>query len=324
MADDIRFGQVLRQLLNERFRNRRKDFARSIHVSESALSQYVRGKATPSLHVLVDIARTLDVSLDYLVLGITPEAPAPDYGDLAGHFEEAIARTQAKTATLRDFVGRVGSALAEDVESTARRLLAENEAAVLGIALTETEVRDLERISKTIRIATADLDIDVFTLSGEPDDEVHVGEPADLPRTGQTSFTSVISHNVAHGSEYTYVIPEGPDWRAQARRLRNAVGDSATLSRAAADRRIRFFESSRPLVPGYVMYTVDTALVTTRTERLLDRIKDFVGSDSGLVALAEPPSRQSLHYSLIDPRHHQRMIDDHDAMTRTCPRLVFD
>lgn len=315
MAEDIRFGQVLRQLLNERFRNRRKDFARSIHVSESALSQYVRGKATPSLHVLVEIARALDVSLDYLVLGITKEAPATGYGDLVSHVEEAINRTQVKTATLRDFVGRVGSALAENIESTARRLLAESSAASLGIGLTETEVRELESISKVIRIATADLDLDVLNpgkLGDEPSAEL------------EGPFTSVISHNVHRGSEYSYVIPEGIEWRVQARRLRNAVGDSTPLSRALADRRIRFFASSRPLVPGYVMYTVDTALVTTRTERLLDRIKDFVHADSTMVALAEPPSRQSLYYSLIDPRHHQRMVDDHDSLVRSCPRLVFD
>lgn len=321
MADDIRFGQVLRQLLNERFRNRRKDFARSIHVSESALSQYVRGKATPSLGVLVDIARALDVSLDYLVLGMTPEAPALDYGDLVSHVEEAIGLTRVKTANLRDFVGRVGSALAEEIESTARRLQSEN-TAVLGLGLNASEVRDLESISKVIRIATADLDIDVVTQPDQEDEEQPRGKPVDLPVTGQTSFTSVISHNVERGIDYSYVIPEGADWRAQARRLRNAVG--STLSRTQADRRLRFFESSRPLVPGYVMYTVDKVLVTTRTERLLDRINDYVDADTGLVALAEPPSRQSLYYSLIDPRHHQRLVKDHDELTRSCPRLVFE
>lgn len=321
MAEDIRFGQVPRQLLNERFRNRRKDFARSIHVSESALSQYVRGKATPSLHVLVEIARALDVSLDYLVLGITKEAPATGYGDLVSHVEEAINRTQVKTATLRDFVGQVGSALAVEIETTAKRLLEENAAAVLGTGLTESEVRDLERISTTIRIATADLEIDVFTFSHEADHEEPEGA-SDLRLTGRTSFTAVIAHNVERGSDYSYVIPRGDAWRAQARRLRDAVGDS--VSRTQADRRMRFFESSRTLVPGYVMYTVDRALVTARTERLLDRITDFVDADTGLVALAEPPSRQSLHYSLIDPRHHQRLAKDHDDLTRTCPRLVFD
>jgi transcriptional regulator with XRE-family HTH domain len=313
-------GQVLRQLLNERFRGRRRDFAESIHVSESALSQYVRGKATPSLTVLVSIARALDVSLDYLVFGTEPEPPAPNYGSLVTHVEEAIAQTQARTATLRDFVGRVGSALAEDIESTAKRLLAENMAVVLGGGLPAAEVRELESISKHIRIATVDLDEDLLLLSDpEPDDET-----AEHNGVVPTQFTPVISHNVGRGSEYDYVIPDGPDWRRNARRLRDAVGASAGLTNAQADRRIKFFESSRALVPGYVMYTVEPGRVTPKTKRLLDRISDFMDETSGLVALAEPTNGQSEYYSLIDPRHHRRLVAEHNAMTRTCPRLVFD
>jgi transcriptional regulator with XRE-family HTH domain len=313
--DDIRFGQVLRQLLNERFRNRRKDFARSIHVSESALSQYVRGKATPSLSVLVAIARALDVSLDYLVLGTEPDTPAPDYGGLVGHVEEAILRAQVKTATLRDFVGRVGSSLAEDIESTARRLLSEDTAAVLGFGLTEPDLRELESVSRHTRISTVDLDPDVLDLPGERNGQ----DPTEDPDVAPTSLTAIIGANVGRGGEYDYVIPEGPEWQRKARRLRDAVATAGDLTSAVVDRRIRFFESSRPLVPGYVVYTVDKELVTTRTERLLDRISDFVDGDTGLVALAEPPSRQSQYYALIDTRHHQRLTADHDGRTNARP-----
>jgi transcriptional regulator with XRE-family HTH domain len=317
---DVCFGQVLRQLLNERFRGRRRDFADVIHVSESALSQYVRGKATPSLAILVSIARALDVSLDYLVFGTEPDPPSPNYGSLVTHFEEAISRTQVRTATLRDFVGRVGSALAEDIESAAKRLLVENTAVVLGGGLTAAEVRDLECVSKHIRIATVDLDEDLLLLSDAEQDD----ETAERDGVAPTQFTPVISHNVGRGSEYDYVIPEGPAWRRNARRLRDAVSASAGLTNAQADRRIKFFESSRALVPGHVMYTVDRGLVTTKTERLLDRISDFIDETSGLVALTEPTSRQSPYYTLIDPRHHQRLVAEHNAITRSCPRLVLD
>jgi transcriptional regulator with XRE-family HTH domain len=317
---DIRFGQVLRQLLNERFRGRRKDFAESIHVSESALSQYVRGKATPSLTVLVSIARALDVSLDYLVFGTEPDPPAPSYSDLVTYVEEAIAQTQVRTANMRDFVGRVGAALAEDIESTAKSLLDKNTAVVRGGGLTGAEVRELESVSKHIRVATVDLDEDLLLLSdAEPDDET-----AERNGVAQTRFTPVISHNVERGSEYDYVIPDGPKWRRTARRLRDAVSASAGLTNAQADRRIKFFGSSRALVPGYVLYTVDRGLVTPRTERLLDRISDFMDETSGLVALAEPTNHQSEYYSLIDPEHHQRLTAEHTAMTRSCPRLAFD
>jgi len=316
--DDIRFGQVLRQLLNERFRNRRKDFAHSIHVSESALSQYVRGKATPSLSVLVAIARALDVSLDYLVLGTEPDTPAPDYGGLVGHVEEAILRAQVRTATLRDFVGRVGSSLAEDIESTAKRLLTENRAAVLGFGLTAAELRELESISQHTRISTVDLEDDMVLLPGERTGQHPTAEATEHPDVAPTSLTRVIGDNVRRGGEYDYVIPEGQEWRRKARRLRDAVA-AADLTSAVVDRRMRFFESSRPLVPGYVVYTVDKELVTTRTERLLDRISDFVDAETGLVALAEPPSRHSQYYALIDPGHHRRLISEHDRLTNARP-----
>jgi transcriptional regulator with XRE-family HTH domain len=315
--DDVRFDQVLRLLLTERFRNRRKEFARSIHVSESALSQYVRGKATPSLTVLVSIARELDVSLDYLVFGIEPEAPAPNYGSLVAHVEEAIARTQVRAATLRDFVGRVGSALAEEIESTARHLLTENHAALGGV-LTANEVLELEAMSKRTRIATVDLDFDVILLPDRSDN----GDPAE--EAAPAPFTPVISGNLRRGAEYYYVIPEGPECRRMARRLRDAVGAFEGMTKALADRHLRFFESGRALSPSYVVYEVDFDLVSARSERLLDQIGDFVNDSTGLVALAEPTSRQSHHWSLIDPKHHQRMVADHEAMTRSCPRLVFD
>lgn len=320
MADDIRLAEVLRELLNERFRNRRRDFARLVNVSESALSQYVRGKATPSLPVLVSIARALDVSLDYLVLRVEPEAPAPDYGGLVSHVEEAISRTQEKTVMVRDFVGRIGASLSAEIESTATRLLDENDLVLTG-GLTAAEVRDLEAISTRVRIATSDLDPDVLLLpDGHPE-----GEPDAEPgrEAVSTSFTPVIAANIRRGSEYDYVVPEGEDWRRKARRLRDAICAAGNLSTVVADRRLRFFASRRALTPGWVMYTVDLAgIVTPRTERLLDRIGDFVDAGTSLVALAEPTNRQA-HFSLIDIRHHRRLVQDHDDLRRSRPRLAF-
>jgi len=314
--DEVRFGSILRRLLDERFHSRRKDFAALVHVSESALSQYVRGKATPSLHVLVAIARALDVSLDYLVFGVEPDAPAPDY-TLITHVEEAIARTQIKTATLRDFVGRVGSALAEQVESTAKRLLVENVDTVLGGGLTAVEVRELERISTHIRIATADLDPDVVLL---PDQDI---DPAD-GEVAPAPFTPVISANVGRQREYSYVIPSGLEWRHRARQLRDTVAASGGFSNALVNRYLKFHPVPRALMPGYVVYKLDLGLVTARTGLLLDQISDFVDESTGLVALTEPTNRQTQHYSLIDTRHHQRIVDDHDSMTRVHKRLPFD
>ncbi|HEV2778601.1 MAG TPA: helix-turn-helix transcriptional regulator [Actinophytocola sp.] len=317
--DEIRFGPILRQLLNERFRNRRKEFARLIHVSESALSQYVRGRATPSLIVLASIARELNVSLDYLVFGIEPAAPAPDYGEIVAHLEEALTRNQAKTATLRDFVGRVGSTLADKIESVAKEVLADNE--MYGGGLTTQEVLELEGLSEYTRIATADLDPDVLTLSSTSngEDDLNGGQAAPGP------FTPVIMRNIERGSEYCYVIPEGPEWRRKARRLRDSISaNTSGLTRAIVDRRLKFYESSRALLPGYVIYRLDTKIIATGAERLLDQIAEFLDEKSGIVALVSPPSHQVQAYLPIDRKHHQRISRDFDSMVSASPRLAFD
>ncbi|HWM04494.1 MAG TPA: helix-turn-helix transcriptional regulator [Actinophytocola sp.] len=319
--DDIRFGQVLRQLLNDRFRNRRKDFAKAIHVSESALSQYVRGKATPSLAVLTAIARELDVTLDYLVFGTEPDPPAPNYGNLVTHVEEAITRAQAKSVTLRDFVGRVGATLADEIETTAKRVLAETETS-LGAGLAAAQVRELEGISKQIRIATVDLDLDVDNLLLQDDSATR--QPGEAQNEVVSApFNSVIVHNVKQRSEYLYVVPEGQEWRRKASRLREDVAAAGGLTTAFTDRYLKFYTSRRALTPSYVVYEVDPGRLKPKSERLLDQIADYV-DEYHFVALVEPSSKASQYYPLIDAKHVQRIVTDHDQIVAHSPRLVFN
>lgn len=48
------------------------DLARAVGISSQSLSGIERGSC-PKLEVMVDIAETLDVSLDYILRGIIPE-----------------------------------------------------------------------------------------------------------------------------------------------------------------------------------------------------------------------------------------------------------
>jgi hypothetical protein len=258
-----------------------------------------------------------------LFFGVEAEPPAPDFGGLVSHFEDAIARREMTSATLRAFVGRIGSAIADEIETIANHLLVENDR-MLGAGLTASEVRVIERISKRIRIATVDLTDDVVLLPDKRvDSAAQSDDPGDHPDVIPAPFTAVISDNVRQGSEYVYVIPEGREWRAAARDLREAICHVHGVTSAAADRRIRFYQSSRSLAPGYVIYTLDFSRAATKEERLLDQIGDFVDKQTCLVALAEPTNRQSQFFSLIDPRHHQRMVEDHDALARTCRPVDF-
>jgi transcriptional regulator with XRE-family HTH domain len=318
---DIRFAEVLRDLLDSRFKNRRREFAQAIHVSESALSQYVRGRATPSMSVLATMARELDVSLDYLVLGHELEPPAPEYTALVAHLESMISRTQVQSAGLKDFVGRIGTALASEIESTAARVL--KDMTISGGNLTESEILRLESFSYYTRIATPDLDLDVLLLG-------QLGKAADgrsdeaTEEVAPAQFTPVIAENVRKGFTYNYVIPAGSEWRTKARKLRQAVNMATELDYSQIDRNLRFWESARALVPSYVVYTVDRDRIALRNEWLLDQISDFIEPKLGVVALVTPPNDQSEDYILIDPKYCIRLIEDYDSLLKASPQLVFD
>jgi hypothetical protein len=179
-------------------------------------------------------------------------------------------------------------------------------------------------LSRYTRIATLDLDFDVLPLLARSgDQDGNVDSVSDLD-AAPAPFAPVISDNLRRGAEYYYVIPEGSAWRRMARMLRDAVGVSEGMTNAIADRRLKFFESGRALSPSYVVYEIDFDLVSPRSESLLDQINDFIDESTGLVALVEPTSRQSRYWPLIDPKYHRLMVADHDAMTRSSPRLVFD
>lgn len=315
---EIRFASVLKGLLDTRFKNNRREFSSRLHVSESALSQYVRGKATPGLAMLVAIARELDVSLDYLVFGTEPAAPTPDYGELVAHVEHAISRSQAQSASIRDFVGRVGAALAEQIEATVSELIKES---IPSGGLTTAEMIKLEGNSRLTRIATADLDSDIILL-GHGATESPVVHSSSDSQAASGPFTSVVTSNILSGRDYFYAIPEGAGWRHKARRLREVVAAVGGVSTATVDRHIRFHESDRALVPGFVIYKIDAEAAAARSDPLLDQLADYVDAESSLVVLAT--NYQTQIYVPIEPKYHLRLVRDYEETIRSSPRLIFD
>ena len=120
MPDEINFAQVLDALLTDKFRRNRAGLAKAAHISPSALSQYTRRKATPSLEVLVHLASALDVSLDYLVFGREPSAPSPEVGYLSSHLEAAVRQAETRSAAITDLISRTGARLGESIGKPSR------------------------------------------------------------------------------------------------------------------------------------------------------------------------------------------------------------
>jgi transcriptional regulator with XRE-family HTH domain len=93
--------------MEQRYKRNRSALASAAHISASALSQYVRGRATPSLAVLVDLAQALEVSLDFFVYG-QDALSGGDHAAWAQHRDDTVRHMTSEAASLLQFVGRVG------------------------------------------------------------------------------------------------------------------------------------------------------------------------------------------------------------------------
>ena len=70
------FGENLRTIRKERNISQ-EDLAELLNVSRQAVSKWEQGSGYPEMEKMITLAKTLNVSLDYLVTGPTQEAAAP-------------------------------------------------------------------------------------------------------------------------------------------------------------------------------------------------------------------------------------------------------
>ena len=64
----MEFSQQIREIRNKN-RLTQEEMAQKLHVTRQAVSNWENGKNLPDLGMLVEIARTFHVSLDWLILG---------------------------------------------------------------------------------------------------------------------------------------------------------------------------------------------------------------------------------------------------------------
>ncbi len=301
----IQFPEVLSELMRQRYAGNRAKLAEMIRVSPSALSQYARGKATPSMNVLTDLAHALDVSLDYLVYGSNSETIS-DTSSWIGHFEETFKKVSTQGDTVRQSVNRVGLMLSGQIEQAVRRVLHDDELEKSG-AVTRSEVVAFEKYAVRTRIATISIELDlIFPEEG-------IGQGLAMPGL----FLEAIIGNVARGHEYQYLIPDDARARDQAALLVGRVrGElrSRGLDPGRVDSLLRLNVSERGLVPSYVIYTLDTVSMQKFDPVRFDLIKDDIlqvgDSPLGVVALLEPPRYQSNFYYVVGRRETELLDAD--------------
>lgn len=310
MSPKIVFARILRNLMDDRYKRNRAALAEAACVSPSALSQYVRGRATPSLDVLVHLAEILDVSLDYLVFGKEQEASPPELGYFAGYIEAHIQSRQAQAASLHDLVARLGSRLADKVKSTAEELLSDAEGG--GGTLRLDEISVLERCSTHTTIVTIGLDREVLLLSNEGSEDV----------TAPSIFGQIIVDNLTEGATYEYILPQGSRWIRAASMLRHEILSIGGFDASFVDRHLRFVHVSGACVPGYVVQHIAVEKLRRRAPDIAERIAQFTYPDSangemGFLAYIEPGSAGSEHFNLIAQQSVPRLLEELHAIRRS-------
>jgi transcriptional regulator with XRE-family HTH domain len=303
MANEIVFAQVLGQLMEDKYRRNRAKLADKAHISPSALSQYVRGRATPSLDVLVALADALDVSLEYLVFGNERATAPPELGFLAAHLESHIRASQARLGALHDLTARIGARLEESIQAAAKEIL--TEAATLAGMITPADVFKLERCSNRVTVVTSDLSQEVLILqhSGEED----VAAPS--------IFAHIVAENIREGSTYEYIVPQGAAWSQAGGMLSQEVIRVGELEPDRVDRQLQIFYVPNSCTPGYVVQHLWIEKLQRRAPGIFERVERFIYTDPknpelGYLAYIELANFNFQHFALINSRELPRMLDD--------------
>lgn len=303
MAQEIMFAHVLKQLMDERFRRNRVGLAGQLHVSPSAISQYVCGRATPSLEMLVRLADVLDVSLDYLVFGKEPAPVAPELGYLVGHFESHTRGVEARGIALHDLEARIGARVVAQMRSTAEELL--NDPRSLGGMLDPDDVISIERCSGRTTIVTTDLSREVIIFPQQGAENV----------AAPSMFGQLIAENIRANVHYEYIVPRGTGWSEIGRYLRQEIVRLSGLDLSHVDRYLHIYHVAYACVPGFVVQHVVLKKLQRRAPDVLDRIVQFIRTDPennemGFVAYSEPMNPGNEKFSLISSENIPGILAD--------------
>ena len=232
MSNIIKFSDMLEEVIEERdARKDRKKFCaavknylvteirepdKKVHVTPSVLSQYIQGHTKPSFYVLVALAETLKVSLDYLVFG-TDTAGALTYDEQPAlrYVDRSIANLERRNEQNRQVYIAISQILAgqleQYVDQAASQVLKKTSAvdSLAGMQDMERTVA-IEKFSEETWIATRNLQLNIIKTS-----ETEAEGP----------FFSTVADNLAQGRTYHCLLPKLPnhEWKQEIESFRTLL-----------------------------------------------------------------------------------------------------
>lgn len=260
LPENIKFAETLRELLErDSMSARRKELCRRVGISQAVLSQYLHGKSTPRLTTLVRLAEFLGVDLHYLVFGVQSQPPRPiDLGPFE-YIDKSLAGLHAKNDAYFSAVARITSALAQEVESAARKVV--NEFDISGGVIHDNEIFVIEKYSEHTILARLRLDFQFDTPVGEPSRTTPGGR-----------FLPLIAKNLSEGRRYTYILPrEVCDWRRPVKEYRKIL-KSLGVRDDDLRRRCTIGITNASLVTGCVLYHLDMDRLVTEAPHLYQHL----------------------------------------------------
>lgn len=290
---EIKLEEKLSELLTE-IDSSSAEIAREIGVSPASISQYRKGETQPSLEKLVALARALDVSLDYLVLGESEEAEEVEVGPIAEHMEESLQEMQIRTTEHTALVAHVGRQLSQMLDKQVEKFLSEDSGRHLYAGIvTDTETDALEKHSEVTRLILRDFS---YNMS-----------PAETPG----SFFTTVANNLSRGREYQYLLPQNAndDWSSMVRNFRSLLIEQ-TKSETAVRNNCSFKKTDAPIFSGYGFYHLAEEDLEQEDPILYNYLhKNNCMDDEGWFGYLIPPSLGGRGEPVMDEDHITNAID---------------
>jgi transcriptional regulator with XRE-family HTH domain len=272
MADrESRLPETLAALIEQRgYARNRRAITDAVGVSGSALSQYVRGNATPSLEKVMALADFFGVSLDELVYGTPSLTGGTPESSVLRAVQEAVGRSQAQTAAHSALVARVARQLSDQmaarIDTATQEALGASSVGgqVLEGVVVDEELVRLEAHALRADIVTIDLDANVIAM---PDGD-----------SAEGTFLDVVTVALGRGCQYRFLVSSEPRTRDESIRgfrdlLSERVGEDVVAAQCAIRRAVT------PTLLGMGLYQLDTARLRSEDPSTYAQFQSYIDID---------------------------------------------
>jgi len=293
-----RFAETLETLIAERgYARKKKEVARQVSVTSSALSQYLSGGATPRFKTLVALTEFFDVSLDYLVFGATHEVQprTADFGPAVRYVDRSLADLQAKIDRQTRLFGLLTEELSKELTKASEKLA--RRGASEGGVITDGETEILEAYSTDTWIVALDLTNDIIKEGAEE---------------AAARFLPVVASNISKGRKYRFLLPKHVgDWdpivKSYINNLRNLCNNDDLVIRNCA-----FRKTDTRIISGCGMYKLDVEALRAEQPIKYTRFEQWIVDARLGYAIAA--SRALQVDSLMDSNHLHHALQSFDQM----------